>query len=149
MKRILASLAALVLLAASAPTFLGITTAVSAPREVTDSDAAATAGKVPLMVVMDISGSISSPTGASVSTTKIEDARRAIIDLVSVLSSDQQFGLISYPGEGRIVNEGCSEGDMTVRLGPADRLATSLAVRQLEPAGDTPTSAAFSMQSIG
>lgn len=96
-------------------------------------------GNVPMMVVVDTSGSMSESAGGM---TKIEAARRAILDLVGVVSSEQDLGLMSYPGAGQ-VKDGCSIGEIEMKLARPDQIATSAKVRGLVPEGDTPTSPAL------
>lgn len=99
-----------------------------------------TAGSVPIMIVVDTSGSMNEKAGDG-NTTKLQDAQRAVLDLVGILSPKQQMGLMTYPGGSTV--DGCTEGNVRIAIGRPDAVAASATVRKLVADGGTPTSAAL------
>lgn len=96
---------------------------------------------VPVVVVMDTSDSMDEASGPD--QTRIEGARAAVIDLVDSLGPQTPFGLIAYPGVNARTVDGCSEGNLLVRISNLDQSATAAAVRKLTTSGDTPTGPAL------
>ncbi|WP_032379714.1 VWA domain-containing protein [Rhodococcoides fascians] len=96
---------------------------------------------VPVVVVLDTSDSMdeNSLTGES----KIDAARSSVIDLVNALGPRTPFGLIAYPGAGSRTVDGCSIGNVEVKIAELDVASASAAVRRLDPNGDTPTGPAL------
>ncbi|MEZ5211529.1 VWA domain-containing protein [Gordonia sp. (in: high G+C Gram-positive bacteria)] len=93
-----------------------------------------------VLVVMDTSGSMSASTDGG--STRIEEARSAVLKTADSLPTGARFGLIAYPGNGRVV-DGCSIGDEEIKLGTLEAGTVSTAVRRLTPSGDTPTGPAL------
>lgn len=96
----------------------------------------------PVIVVMDTSGSMEEPSGTG-NTTRLDEARDAVLQTVAALPPNSDFGLIAYPGVGAREVDGCSIGNEEVRLGPLDQVAAATAVRRLTADGDTPTGPAL------
>lgn len=97
-------------------------------------------GYHPVIVVMDTSGSMeeAAPDG----TRRIDAARASVLNYVNQLPQGTPFGLIAYPGSGKVV-DGCSIGNVEIKPGPLDVVSTSAAVRRLSPDGETPTAPAL------
>lgn len=93
-----------------------------------------------VLVVMDTSGSMSATTDGG--KTRLEEARDAVLKTADSLPTGARFGLIAYPGNGR-VEDGCSIGDEEIKLGPLEAGSVSTAVRRLTANGDTPTGPAL------
>lgn len=97
----------------------------------------------PLIVVMDVSGSMTTPADNDPARTRLDVARDAVLQTVASRVHRSPFGLIAYPGEGTRTIDGCSVGAEEVKLGPLDRAAASAAVRRLTATGGTPTGPAL------
>ncbi|MDN5930455.1 MAG: VWA domain-containing protein, partial [Pseudonocardia sp.] len=94
-------------------------------------------GETPVVFVVDTSGSMGETDGSGV--VKLESAREALIGRInSDLTATSSTGLWTYPAAAS-----CSAGGFQreVRAGPTSELSAQL--RQLTPAGDTPTAAAL------
>lgn len=94
-------------------------------------------GSAPVVFVVDTSDSMGETDSAGV--VKLESAREALIQRInSDLTAASATGLWTYPGGGS-----CTPGGFQreVRAGPTSELSAQL--RQLEPAGNTPTADAL------
>lgn len=95
----------------------------------------------PVVVVLDTSDSMSETDTKG--TQRIVGARSAVLGLVDALPPRSQFALVAYPGAGAHEVNGCSEGNVEIKLGPLDQATAAAAVRRLTPSGDTPTEPAL------
>ena len=132
MKRLLRGL--LVLALAAAPVVAPTAPVAAAPGGPTSTG---TSGPEPVMLVVDTSGSMGEDDGTGVA--KIDGAREALLDLLSVLPTDSHVGLRTYPGP----SGGCDTG--TLAFAPQQRRPDRMAaeVNALTANGDTPTAEAL------
>lgn len=106
----------------------------------TQTQSAASAASQPLVVVMDLSGSMNDDDGAG--TVKLEGAKVAITDVVRKQPPGSEIGLWTYPEAGTDCAPGSyvSGADLQRLADPADLIAS---IRALEAVGGTPTGAAL------
>lgn len=97
---------------------------------------------VPILVVLDTSGSMADDSGTSLGGSKLGAARGAVLDLVQALGSGHQYGMISYPG-GKDDGNGCSIGTVQTELGALNIPKASADARRMRADGGTPTAAAL------
>lgn len=95
-------------------------------------------GQQPVMLVVDISGSMDDEDGAGV--RKIDGAKLALLDYVGSVEPSVLIGLRTYPDQS---GGSCNSGQRVIDLGPADPKAMSARIRSLSPDGDTPTAEAM------
>lgn len=94
----------------------------------------------PVLVVLDTSSSMDEiAIGGS---TRIQAARDAVDKLIDGLEPDRQFALLSYPGNGRVV-DGCSVGDLDIPFGKLNPASAHSTIARLSPSGETPTGPAL------
>lgn len=91
----------------------------------------------PLMVVLDLSGSMGEDDGKGV--VKLEGAQASLIDLVRRLPLGASTGLWTYPAG----STSCSPGALSVPVGPLDPVSMSAKIRSFKASGDTPTAEAL------
>lgn len=106
-------------------------------------------GPKPLLIVLDLSSSMTESAGSGSAGTKLDAAKRGLINLVNNQASGSQIGLWTYPGAA----DSCSAGgfvpgaDMR-QVDDPSKLAA--AIQALSADGDTPTADALkeSVQSL-
>ncbi len=100
--------------------------------------------KVPVIVVLDASGSMKVKDAPG---QRFAAARKAVGALVDALSDDHEIGLTAYgTATGSSDAEkakGCKDVTAVVPFGPLDKKAFSAAVDRLKPSGYTPIGAAL------
>lgn len=99
----------------------------------------------PIIVVLDISGSMSSVITGENSNggRRIDAAQAAVLDVISAIPTGQSYGMIAYPGRDSRVVDGCAIGNVETALGLLDVPAASAAVRRMVADGGTPTGPAL------
>lgn len=103
---------------------------------------AGVSGQPPVMLVIDVSGSMDEVDGQG--AIRLDGAREAARQIAAALPPETLFGVRTYPARGAGNDEfGCSSGSQVLRLAPIDRTRTSAVVRGLEADGDTPTASAL------
>ena len=85
---------------------------------------------VDMVIVLDQSGSMSG--------SKIDDARQAILKLLAVLSSRDRFGLVGYADQAKVYSE-------IVHVTPGNRSQLESIVRAIRPEGGTNLGAGLSL----
>lgn len=98
---------------------------------------AATATGTPLMVVVDVSGSMADHDRNG--TIKIEGAKAGLLELLNGLPPDSRIGLRSYPEAGG----SCGDGHLDIPVAERDPGTMGATVRALRADGDTPTAEAL------
>lgn len=99
--------------------------------------ATATALDPPLMLVVDVSGSMGEQDARG--TTKIEGAKTGILELLNLLSTDSRIGLRTYPSRGA----DCGPGRLAIAIEKRDPASMSASIRALRADGGTPTAEAL------
>ena len=99
---------------------------------------ASSAAQPPVMLVVDISGSMGDDDGQGV--TKIDGAKTALLDFVGGAEPSSRMGLWTYPDQS---GSGCNSGAKVLPIANVDPAAMGSAIRKLQPDGDTPTAEAM------
>jgi hypothetical protein len=99
---------------------------------------AANVDSQPVILVVDISGSMSDTDSAG--TRKIDGAKLALLDYIGNIESGSLVGLRTYPDQE---GGGCNSGKRVIGVGPVNPREMSAQVRGLQPDGDTPTAEAM------
>jgi lysophospholipase L1-like esterase len=148
------SLLALVLVAmlVVVPTATGVSQqAVAAPSasvrsSVVQSNSVTSSGPAPLIVLMDISGSMSDTVNVSNGTgtvVKLDAAKKALQSPIQNEPPGASVGIWAFPG-GAGDGEGCSPGSWLVDVGSGDSSSQILhEIDGLQADGDTPTGPAL------
>ncbi|HZC26274.1 MAG TPA: VWA domain-containing protein [Actinopolymorphaceae bacterium] len=97
-----------------------------------------------LLMVLDSSGSMKEPDASG--STKIGAAKQALNDVVDKLPSDAQVGLRVYGATvfDKSHKGACSDSQLVVPVGQADKPALHKAISKYKPYGETPI--AYSLQ---
>ena len=98
-------------------------------------------GGVPIMIVMDLSGSMSEDDGTG--TVKLDGAKAALTDVARDIPMGTEVGLWTYPGSSGVTSEGCPVGEPNFALGTLDPTRISAEVAALTADGNTPTGPAL------
>lgn len=106
--------------------------ALTPSAQAAPADAVQSVG-VPVMLVVDTSGSMADPDPRG--TTKIEGAKTALLQLLDALPKGSRMGMRTYPADGG----DCGPGRADFQLGIRDPSTMSAEVRALQAAGGTPT----------
>lgn len=134
---LLAAVAIVSLLGSTASAALAVSFPAASPTAVANSEEA-TSGASPLVVVLDLSGSMNDDDGAGV--IKLTGAKKAVDRTISDLVAGQQFGVWTYPGG----SDDCSPGGFAISPGPVtDRTGAIATVDGLTADGGTPTGPAL------
>lgn len=95
---------------------------------------AAGAGQEPVMMVVDVSGSMADSIGGVV---KIDGAKQALLDYLKTVTPGTPLGLRTYPAVE------CDAGDVRFEVAPRDTTEMAAEIRTLQPDGGTPTAFAL------
>ncbi|WP_280501533.1 VWA domain-containing protein, partial [Nocardia farcinica] len=105
------------------------------------SISAAGRGDVPLLVVVDTSGSMNDQDSGG--RLKIESAKRSVLNIEQNQTTGTPMGVWTYPGNGGCDGGGFVPGLDMPTLNPAVRTKLTADVLALEAGGDTPTAPAL------
>ena len=98
-------------------------------------------GDVPIMIVLDLSGSMNDDDGTG--TIKLDGAKAALAEVSRDIAPGTPVGLWTYPGSGRNSQDGCSLGEANFALGTLDPALIGAEIDALTADGDTPTGPAL------
>lgn len=121
----------------------GLVFLLALPIQLLANPPVANAAEVPLVIVFDTSGSMSSTDRNG--QVKLETAKTAMTDLVHSQPGGIPLGLWTYPG-GSSDGSGCEAGGWYPDLAPdqkPDKTSVNARIRELSSGGDTPTGPAL------
>ncbi|OLP53945.1 hypothetical protein BJF92_09300 [Rhizobium rhizosphaerae] len=95
------------------------------------------ASRDPVIIVLDASGSMAAALGKE---TRLDAARRILLDTLSLFPVDRQVGLVAY---GHRRKNDCGDIETVRDLGPVDVKAIREALKPLRARGKTPLSGAL------
>lgn len=95
------------------------------------------ANRGPVIVVLDASGSMAAALGKE---TRLDAARRILLDTLSLFPADRQVGLVAY---GHRRKSDCRDIETLQNLGPVDIPGIRAALSSLRAKGKTPLSGAL------
>lgn len=98
-------------------------------------------GGVPIMIVLDLSGSMNDDDGTG--TVKLAGAKAALAEVARDIPPGTEVGLWTYPGSGQNSRDGCSLGDANYALGALDPARIAADIDLLTADGNTPTGPAL------
>ena len=115
------------------------TVLVGSPSHADEAEFAAR--DVPIMIMVDLSGSMNDDDGTG--TIKLDGAKAALTEVAREIPTGTEMGLWTYPGSGTNHDGRCSLGEANYSLGTLEAPQLAAEVNSLRAGGPTPTGPAL------